>query len=299
MKGKHVCVYQHCQQLPSKKLHRKTETASGSGRKLSVLLCCKYYLGCRFFQLYIFKDRSITRMLLRRAEQAGFKAVVLTVDAPAGLGKRETDVRLNFNLPSHLDLANLRDISALKQMGDTNGSALLSYTSKQFDATLTWDSLRWLQTETSLPIIVKGVMCAEDAVLAVRHGAAAVWVSNHGGRQLDGVPSTIEALPEVIQALRGSGVDVYLDGGIRRGTDVLKALALGAKFVFVGRPVLWGLAVAGASGVKDVLRILREELEEATSLSGYSSIHNVTEDVVVRSSIPMLSSIRAEAVAKL
>eukprot|EP00922_Rhytidocystis_sp_ex-Travisia-forbesii_P020741 GHVS01030485.1.p1 GENE.GHVS01030485.1~~GHVS01030485.1.p1 ORF type:complete len:186 (-),score=25.85 GHVS01030485.1:64-621(-) len=183
--------------------------------------------------------------------------------------------------------------------GSKNGSALLAYASKQFDATLTWDSLRWLQTETSLPIIVKGIMCAEDAVLAVRHGAAAVWVSNHGGRQLDGVPSTIEALPEVVHALRGSGVDVYLDGGIRRGTDVLKALALGAKFVFVGRPILWGLAVAGASGVKDVLRILREELQEAMSLSGCNSTHKLTEDVVVRSSIPLLSSIKSQTEAKL
>eukprot|EP00922_Rhytidocystis_sp_ex-Travisia-forbesii_P020735 GHVS01030479.1.p1 GENE.GHVS01030479.1~~GHVS01030479.1.p1 ORF type:complete len:244 (-),score=21.06 GHVS01030479.1:111-842(-) len=215
-------------------------------------------------------------------------------------GKRETDVRLNFNLPPHLDLANLRDISALRQMDGSNpGSALLAYSSKHFDATLTWESVRWLQTETSLPIIVKGVMCGEDAVLAVQHGAAAVWVSNHGGRQLDGVASTIEVLPEVVRALRGFGVDVYLDGGIRRGTDVLKALALGAKFVFVGRPVLWGLAVSGASGVKDVLRILRQELSEAMSLSGYSSVDKLTEDVVVRNSIPMLAGVQWQPAAKL
>ena len=148
-----------------------------------------------------------------------------------------------------------------------------------FDQSLTWDALSWLRSITSLPVVVKGVMTAEDARLAVEHGAAGIIVSNHGGRQLDGVLATIEALPEVAEAVAGR-CEVYLDGGIRRGTDVLKVLALGARGVFIGRPVLWGLAVDGAAGVERVLTLLRNELELAMALAGRPTLAGIDRSLL-------------------
>ncbi|KAF1781443.1 Aldolase-type TIM barrel [Phytophthora cactorum] len=182
--------------------------------------------------LYVFKDRQITVRLVRRAEKAGYKAIVLTVDAPV-LGNREADVRNHFSIPKHLTMANFGPQNATTDYAD--------YVSDLYDQTLSWKDVEWLKSITKLPIVAKGILTSEDAVMAVESGCEGILVSNHGARQLDGVAATIDALPAIIQAV-GDRAEVYMDGGVRRGTDVFKALALGARAVFVGRPVLFGLA---------------------------------------------------------
>jgi isopentenyl diphosphate isomerase/L-lactate dehydrogenase-like FMN-dependent dehydrogenase len=234
--------------------------------------------GPLWFQLYVYKDRRVSEALVRRAEEAGYRALALTVDTPR-LGRRERDVRNGFGLPPHLHIANFADPSMRDVLPLTPGaSGLEVVVQRLFDQSLTWDALEWLKSITSLPVVLKGILTAEDARLAVEHGAAGIIVSNHGGRQLDGVPATIEALPEVVEA--AGRCEVYLDGGIRRGTDVLKALALGARGVFVGRPVLWGLAVDGAAGVERVLTLLRDELELAMTLAGRPTIASIDKTLV-------------------
>jgi (S)-2-hydroxy-acid oxidase len=230
----------------------------------------------KWFQLYVYSDREVTKSLVQRAEKAGYSAIVVTVDTPL-LGVRESDVRNNFALPSHLSLANFADprLSTEKITTETSGSGLQSYIAGLFDRALTWKDITWLKTITKLPIIVKGVLTAEDAALAVEAGVAAIIVSNHGARQLDGVAATIEALPEVVEAVKNSdhpSVEIYLDGGIRRGTDVFKAVALGARAVFIGRPILYGLSYAGEQGARQILTILNNELELAMTLAGTPNI---------------------------
>jgi isopentenyl diphosphate isomerase/L-lactate dehydrogenase-like FMN-dependent dehydrogenase len=225
----------------------------------------------RWFQLYVYKQRDISAGLVRRAEAAGYQAIVLTVDTPR-LGRRERDVRHGFGLPTNLSVANFDGTLAEKPAGTPGISGLAAYGDANLDASLGWDALDWLRSLTRLPIVVKGVMTGEDARLAVAHGAGAIVVSNHGGRQLDGVAATIDVLGEVVDAV-GGACEVLVDGGVRRGTDVLKALALGARAVLVGRPVLWGLAVAGDAGVRRVLTLLRDELEHALALAGRPSVH--------------------------
>ncbi|XP_072969700.1 glycolate oxidase 3 [Typha angustifolia] len=234
--------------------------------------------GIRFFQLYVYKDRSIVRQLLRRAERAGFKAIALTVDTPR-LGRREADIKNRFTLPPSLTLKNFEDLD-LGKMDKTNDSGLASYVAGQVDRSLSWKDVKWLQTVTSLPIVVKGVMTAEDARLAIEAGAAGIIVSNHGARQLDYVPATISCLEEVIKGAQGR-VPVFLDGGVRRGTDVFKALALGASGVFIGRPVLFSLAVDGEAGVRKMLQMLRDELELTMALSGCTSLKEITRNHVI------------------
>ncbi|KAH7442234.1 hypothetical protein KP509_03G078000 [Ceratopteris richardii] len=226
--------------------------------------------GIRFFQLYVYKDRSVVAQLVRRAERAGFKAIALTVDTPR-LGRREADIKNRFVLPPHLTLKNFEGLD-LGKMDKAADSGLASYVAGQIDRSLSW---KWLQTITSLPILVKGVLTAEDTRLAIQSGAAGIIVSNHGARQLDYVSATIDALEEVVTAAQGR-VPVFLDGGVRRGTDVLKALALGASGVFIGRPVVFSLAVDGEAGVKKVLDMLREELELAMALAGCTSLKEIT-----------------------
>ena len=213
--------------------------------------------GACWFQLYCYRDRSITRMLVERAEAAGYAALCLTVDAPM-LGRRERDVRNRFNLPAGMRMKNLESVALEQMTGSDGGSALQQYITDQLDASLTWEVLEWLRGVTRLPLVVKGVLTAEDARLAVESGASGIVVSNHGGRQLDDVLTTCEALPEVVEAVDGR-IDVLVDGGIRRGTDVLKALAMGAGAVLIGRPYLWGLAVGGEAGVSNVFELLRAE----------------------------------------
>jgi 4-hydroxymandelate oxidase len=218
--------------------------------------------GPLWFQLYTYGGFEISASLVKRAEAAGYRAIVLTVDLPR-VGRRERDIRNNFNLPSRLFEGNFAGIDI---PDDTF-------------VTLTWESIAWLRGVTSLPIVIKGILTAEDAQLAAKHGVDGIVVSNHGGRQLDTTLPAIEALPDVVEAVAGR-CEVYMDGGIRRGTDVLKALALGARAVLLGRPVLWGLAANGAAGVRHVLEMLRDELELAMVLSGRPTLASIDRSLV-------------------
>jgi 4-hydroxymandelate oxidase len=234
--------------------------------------------GPLWFQLYVYSDRRISEALVRRAEAAGYQALVLTVDAPR-IGKRERDIRNRFVLPAHLQMRNFVDVGLEAMPTTDSGSALAAHASALFDTSLTWEAVEWLQSLTRLPVVVKGILTREDALLAVEHEVAGIIVSNHGGRQLDGVAASIEALPEVVEAVAGR-CEVYMDGGVRRGTDILKALAYGARTVLVGRPVLWGLAADGARGVERVLHLLREELDLAMALAGRPTIASVDASLV-------------------
>jgi 4-hydroxymandelate oxidase len=236
--------------------------------------------GPVWFQLYVYRDREATAGLVRRAEAAGCEAIVLTVDAPR-LGRRERDVRNRFHLPSGLSVENMLPAGYEAVARPPSESGLSEYFASLIDPALTWDDVAWLRGLTRLPIVLKGIVRADDAARAVEAGAAAVVVSNHGGRQLDGAIATIDALPGVVAAV-GGRIEVLVDGGIRRGTDVIKALASGATAVCVGRPVLWGLAVDGQTGVEHVLALLREELERAMALCGTPSVGAIGGDLVVR-----------------
>jgi 4-hydroxymandelate oxidase len=226
----------------------------------------------QWFQLYVYKDREITRALVQRAEAAGAEAIVLTVDAP-GLGTRERDMRNRFRLPDGLTVENLAPLGK-GTMPIVEGSGLAAYVRENFKSDLGFDDLDWLCSCTKLPVVVKGVCRGDDARRVAEHGAKAVVVSNHGGRQLDTAPATCEVLPHVVAAV-GDSCEVYVDGGIRRGSDVLKAIALGARAVLVGRPILWGLAVGGEEGATRVLELLRRELDEAMLLCGYTKLGDV------------------------
>ncbi|XP_034395611.1 hydroxyacid oxidase 1 [Cyclopterus lumpus] len=237
--------------------------------------------GVMWLQLYIYKDRELTISLVRRAEEAGYKAIFVTVDTPY-LGRRRDDMRNHFKLPPHLSLSNFSSASLAFSEGNYgNDSGLAVYVAKAIDPSLCWDDITWLKKHTYLPVIVKGVVNGDDAAQAVTYGVDGILVSNHGARQLDGVPATLDVLEEVVQAVQGR-CDVYMDGGVRRGTDVLKALALGAKAVFVGRPVLWGLACQGEQGVTEVLELLKGELRLAMALSGCRSVSEVSRSLVRR-----------------
>ena len=230
-----------------------------------------------WFQLYVYKDRGITRELVARAAAAGYKALCLTVDSPRE-GWRERDQRNQFHLPPGLSLKNFEGMPGLADLGSSSGaSALTSYIDQQWDAGLCWHDVDWLAGLSPLPLAVKGVLGAHDALAALDHGARAVIVSNHGGRQLDGVPATAEVLPAIAAAMDGRG-ELLVDGGIRRGTDVLKALALGARAVLLGRPVYWGLALDGADGVHAVLQHLRDEFDLAMALAGCRTVADITPD---------------------
>ncbi|MEO8665947.1 MAG: alpha-hydroxy acid oxidase, partial [Ignavibacteria bacterium] len=233
--------------------------------------------GTVWFQLYVYKDRDATRDLIKRAVAAGCKAIVLTVDAPF-LGTRERDVRNKFSLPAGLSVSNL--IPASKEnLPEKNTSGITSYFAEYLDPSLSWKDIEWIRSVTSLPLIIKGIACAEDAVLAAEHGIDGIVVSNHGGRQLDTCRATIDVLPEVADAVQGK-IEILLDGGIRRGTDVIKAIALGAKAVLVGRPVIWGLAVGGQNGVSEVLEILRRETDLAMALCGCDSVNKILRELI-------------------
>lgn len=233
----------------------------------------------KWFQLYVHKDRDFTRSLVERAEAAGYEAIVLTVDTPL-LGRRLRDERNAFALPQGLRMENL--VAAIEGAPD-DGSMLASYVAGRHDAALGFDDIAWLRGLSHLPVVVKGVVRADDAARCVDAGAAAIIVSNHGGRQLDAAPATLDALPGVVQTV-GDRCEVYLDGGIRRGTDVLVALALGARGVLVGRPPLWGLAVAGEEGATQVLAQLDEELSRAMALAGCANLADIDRSLVARES---------------
>lgn len=222
----------------------------------------------RWLQLYITRDRAVSQALVDSAVDAGFGAVVVTVDAPVP-GRRERDHRTGFHVPPELDMP-----TVTAALGRSAGVSVEDFFSV-VDPTVTWSDLERFAGSCPLPVLVKGIQTGEDAGLACTHGAAGIVVSNHGGRQLDGVSATAEILPEVIDAVDGR-LEVLVDGGIRRGTDVLTALALGARAVLVGRPALWGLAAGGEAGARGVLELLREEVAVGLALLGCSAPAQVT-----------------------
>ena len=230
-----------------------------------------------WFQLYIQADRAFTLALVRRAEAAGYRALVVTVDAPVS-GVRNREQRAGFAPPAGIEAVNLqgmrREPAPAVRAGDNAffGSPLAA-------AAPTWKDIAWLAASTRLPIVLKGILAPADAERALEHGAAGIVVSNHGGRTLDSLPATLDALPAIARVVRGR-VPLLLDGGIRRGSDVLKALALGASAVMIGRPYLHGLAAAGAPGVAHVLQILRAELEVAMALAGCRTLADIDEAVI-------------------
>ncbi len=253
----------------------------------------------QWFQLYIHRDRGLTRALVELAYANGVDALCLTVDAPM-LGKREKNTRNQFTLPPGMSLANLAMLKDLEIPHKQGESGLFAYFAEQLDPGITWADLerkvgvfleagfkrltpnfsrQWLQSLSPLPLAVKGILRSDDAVRAVEHGASSVIVSNHGGRQLDGAIASIDALSEVVAAV-GEKAEVLVDGGIRRGTDILKALALGASAVLVGRPILWGLAVGGAAGVQHVIEILQDELGLAMALSGCAKLQDIDRSLL-------------------
>ncbi|MBV9384911.1 MAG: alpha-hydroxy-acid oxidizing protein [Chroococcidiopsidaceae cyanobacterium CP_BM_ER_R8_30] len=235
-----------------------------------------------WFQLYVHRDRGLTKALVERAYAAGFAALCLTVDAPV-LGQRECDRRNRFALPTNMELANLAASTELEIPHRFQESGLFAYFLEQINPALTWNDLEWLQSLSPLPLVVKGILRGDDAVRAVEHGAKGIIVSNHGGRQLDGAITTIDALAEIASAVNNRA-EILIDGGIRRGTDVLKALALGARAVLIGRPILWGLAVAGSSGVQHVLELLQSELDLAMALSGCARLQDIDTSLCCKGS---------------
>ncbi|KAK7939661.1 hypothetical protein WMY93_002987 [Mugilogobius chulae] len=230
--------------------------------------------GYRWFQLYVYRDRKLSEHIVRRVEGLGYKALVLTVDVPY-TGKRRNDIRNQFKLPPHLKVKNFDGIF----LQETAGPEEYGIPANTLDPSISWKDVYWLQSITHLPIIIKGILTKEDAELAVEHGVQGIIVSNHGGRQLDGGPASIDALTEIVDTVQGK-IEVYLDGGIRTGSDVLKALALGAKCVFIGRPAIWGLAYKGEDGVREVLQILNDEFRLSMALSGCRNVSEINRNLI-------------------
>jgi isopentenyl diphosphate isomerase/L-lactate dehydrogenase-like FMN-dependent dehydrogenase len=224
----------------------------------------------RWLQLYVLRDKQRTLDHIVEARESGYSALALTVDVPM-LGRRERDLRLGFDLPLDLPLPYIK--------GKDRNVEMTFAEQVQMSPSVTWRDLDWIASESGMPLLLKGILTREDATLAIEHGVAAIIVSNHGGRQLDGVAASLDALPEVVEAVAGR-CEVYVDGGIRRGTDVLKALALGARATLVGRAVASGLAVGGEAGVLDVLTMLHDELELGLALLGCTSPDEVTRSHV-------------------
>lgn len=227
----------------------------------------------KWFQLYVHADRDVTAELVKRAEKAGYAALVLTVDVPV-LGRRVLDVRNDFKLPRGLSFANLQPF-----VGKGGDSQLAEFFAARHDASLSWNDLAWLRSLSRMPLWLKGVMRADDARRALKAGVDGLIVSNHGGRQLDGCLASLDALPEVVAAVRGR-IPVLVDGGVRGGSDVIKALALGAKGVMLGRPLLWGLAEGGQAGAARVFDILRGEIDRAMALCGCRTLADVNAELV-------------------
>ena len=258
--------------------------ATMSTRSLEDVASTAHATGAhRWFQLYMRGDsagRRLAEDLVTRAERHGYTAVVVTVDCPKS-GKRLADCRRPLALPEHLEYANFSPefgASFAKDGGERFSRKELK--DLLFGRNISWDDIKWICSISRLPVIVKGVMTCEDALEAANCGVKGVWVSNHGARQLDTTPATIEALPEVVAAV-SHRCEVYVDGGVRSGTDILKALAFGANAVFVGRPALWGLACDGQQGVEEVLHILKEELSLAMVLCGIRNIKEIPRGIVV------------------
>jgi isopentenyl diphosphate isomerase/L-lactate dehydrogenase-like FMN-dependent dehydrogenase len=267
----------------------RAAAAAGTAMCLSTLatarpseLAAAVPAGRRWFQLYCFRDEGVTRALMDEAVASGFEAIVVTVDAPRG-GNRERDRRTGFRIPEGLGVPSVAAAMGVER------AVTIEETFALMTPALGWSDLADLASECELPVLVKGLVTAEDAELAVAHGAAGVVVSNHGGRQLDRALATGDALPEVVAAVDGRAL-VLVDGGIRRGVDVAIALALGADAVLVGRPPLWGLAAAGAEGARRVLELLREELELTLALCGCASPAELSRSHVLRAPVTSVYS---------
>ncbi|GBL97606.1 Hydroxyacid oxidase 1 [Araneus ventricosus] len=226
-----------------------------------------------WMQLYVFKDRKGTMKIIRWAEENGFKAIVLTVDRPVN-GLQLKLWRNGLDLPPHIRARNIENALGENQTTMKVTRNHISH-SDILNSTLSWEDVAWVKSVSKLPVILKGILSVEDALEAVKYGASAVWISNHGGRQLDCVPTSLNVLPDISNALAGTGCEIYVDGGVRWGSDVLKALALGARCVFVGRPILYGLNHSGQDGVRSVQEILRSELDRAMHLAGCNSIREI------------------------
>ncbi|XP_020886611.1 peroxisomal (S)-2-hydroxy-acid oxidase GLO3 isoform X2 [Arabidopsis lyrata subsp. lyrata] len=267
--------------------HPEGETATAKAAAVcNTIMIVSYMSSCsyeeiasscnavRFLQIYVYKRRDITVQVVKRAEKAGFKAIVLTVDVPR-LGRREADIKNKMISPQ---LKNFKGVFSTEAQ-PSKGSGVQAFTSRAFDASFSWKDIEWLRSITELPILVKGILTREDALKAVEAGVDGIVVSNHGGRQLNYSPATITVLEEVVRVVRGK-IPVLLDGGVRRGTDVFKALALGAQAVLVGRPIVYGLAAKGEDGVKKVIDMLKNEFEITMALSGCPTIGDITRNHV-------------------
>ena len=234
--------------------------------------------GPKWFQLYVHKDRGLTRSLVTRAHMAGYTALMLTVDVPV-LGRRERDIRNGFVLPPTLRVANF-DMGTAETLQDADDdSGLAQFHRGLREPAFTWKEVDWLATLSPLPILLKGVLRGDDAAIALDHGIKGIIVSNHGGRQLDCAVPGIRALPDVVEHVAGR-CEVLMDGGVRRGTDIVKAVALGARAVLIGRPLVWGLAWDGAAGIETVLRILRDEFDTALALCGATSVNDLPTGLI-------------------
>jgi len=235
--------------------------------------------GPLWLQLYWLRRRDVMAQLARRAAAAGYRALVLTVDAPR-IGRRLRDLRNGFAVDAEVQAVNLEPaLMALTHRRRTGASAIALHAAQTFDPSLTWADLEWLRATCDLPIVVKGILTAEDATRAIAHGVDAIIVSNHGGRQLDRAVASLHALAEVVDAV-GDACPVLFDGGVRGGTDVFVALALGAKAVFLGRPVLWALAVEGGAGVAQLLDLMHEELRHTMALTGRPELSDIDRSVL-------------------
>jgi 4-hydroxymandelate oxidase len=227
----------------------------------------------QWMQIYILKDRGRTKATVEQVVEAGYRALALTVDAPVS-GLRSSELRGGVHLPNDLELPNLAD----EQSAHAQSQGFMAVVSREFDPSITFDDVTWLAEISGLPVVVKGVARGDDAVECINAGAAGVVVSNHGGRQLDDAPATASVLPEIVQALGGSG-EVFVDGGVRKPADVVKALSLGARAVLLGRPILWALAAGGEDGVVDLLTWFAHELRRTMALCGAASISDIDESL--------------------
>ncbi|MER7755613.1 alpha-hydroxy acid oxidase [Kitasatospora sp. NPDC097643] len=237
--------------------------------------------GPLWLQLYWLRERAVLAALAERAEAAGYSALLLTVDAPR-IGRRLRDLRNGFAIPPAVRAVNLDPaLMAASHRTAAGSSGIAEHAREQFDPTVTWADLGWLRERTGLPLVLKGILTAEDARLAAEHGVDALVVSNHGGRQLDGALPALAALPDVVDAVPPD-LPVLLDGGVRSGTDIAIALALGARAVLVGRPVFWGLATEGEAGVRRVLGLLREELDHTMALLGRPRLADLDRTALAR-----------------
>jgi 4-hydroxymandelate oxidase len=234
--------------------------------------------GSAWLQLYAYRDKGVTQALVEGAAAAGYKAICITVDVPVD-GNRERDLRNRYYYPREMLYRNLKGLGVKGVSRKMNDAELLAFADRELRVALTWEYLEWLKTITKLPLLLKGILAPQDAMRAVESGVNGIVVSNHGGRQLDGAPASIEALPEVAKAV-GGRIEIFLDSGIRRGADVLRALALGAKAVLLGRPVVWALTVDGERGVSRALEILKREFSIAMALCGCARVSEITAELI-------------------